>query len=301
LDSALVAAALQMEVYDTLGNDALAVAYFEEILASGLDRSNPEVRWRMEWGRKQMKAAIESMFVDKELSASANETAFEAPVLSYVNVLNVMTDTILSDSTYIDQFCVELDKGQLFRTIGQPLIAKYVFEHLGDCQLDSLEQAKLNEWIYEVDMELATKYEFFNDSLSWDTTMVVVDSTWYPLPIDVTQSNYYFGVWIGGPQDVAFVNCGENLEFRSYIEQTDDWNIYPNPSQGRMTLSCPADERAVITIYDSMGRMAYQEVINFGDQHTATIQLGQQWPAGNYMLCKETNGTATFKQFVVTR
>jgi hypothetical protein len=50
-----------------------------------------------------------------------------------------------------------------------------------------------------------------------------------------------------------------------------------------------------------MGRMAYQEVINFGDQHTATIQLGQQWPAGNYMLCKETNGTATFKQFVVTR
>jgi hypothetical protein len=83
--------------------------------------------------------------------------------------------------------------------------------------------------------------------------------------------------------------------------QTDQWNIYPNPAHDRINLSCPTDERAVIRIYDSLGRMAYQEVFNFGDQHTATIQLGQQWPAGNYMLCKETNGTATFKQFVVTR
>jgi len=50
-----------------------------------------------------------------------------------------------------------------------------------------------------------------------------------------------------------------------------------------------------------MGRIAYQKVINFGDQHVAAIELDKQWPAGNYMLCKESNGTAAFKRFVVVR
>jgi hypothetical protein len=301
LDSALVAAASLMEIYDSLGNDASAVELFEDILTSGLDRSNPDVRWRMEWGRKQMKTAMECMFVDGELSGQANEVSFEPSVLKYVNVLNVMTDSVLTDSTYKDQFYVELDKGQLFRTIGQPLVAKYIFEHLGDCQLDSLEQVRLNHWQQTVDFELALRTAYFEDSLMTDTIAVFVDTTLYPIPYNVQLSNYYFGVWIGGPQDVAFVNCGEDLEFRSYMEQTENWNIYPDPAQDRITLNCPDDERAVITIYDSMGRMAYQKVINFGDQHVAVIELDKHWPAGNYMLCKESNGTATFKRFVVTR
>jgi Secretion system C-terminal sorting domain len=207
----------------------------------------------------------------------------------------------LPEESHKDQFYVELDKGQLFRTIGQPLIAKYVFDHLGDCQLDSLEQVRLNEWQQTVDIELAMRSAYFNDSLYSDTIAVFVDTTLYPIPYNVTLSNYYFGVWIGGPQDVAFVHCGENLQFRSYMTEKDNWTIYPNPAHDRISVSSPADDRAVLTIYDAMGRMAYQELINFGEQHSTTIQLDLQWPAGNYLLCKESNGTAAFKQFVVTR
>jgi hypothetical protein len=39
-------------------------------------------------------------------------------------VLNLMTDTVLSDSTYHMQFFLKLDKGQLFRSIGKPYIVQ---------------------------------------------------------------------------------------------------------------------------------------------------------------------------------
>jgi Secretion system C-terminal sorting domain len=301
LDSALVAAAWMMEVYDSLGNDAQAVAYFEEILTSGLDRSNSEIRWRMEWGRRQMKAAVESMFVDQELSKEANETAFETSVQNYVNVLNMMTDTLLTDSTYKDQFYVELDKGQLFRTIGQPVIAKYIFEHLGDCQLDSLEQIKLNQWMYEVDMELATKYEYLFDSLSWDTTMVVIDSTLYPVPIDVTLSNYYFGVWISGPQDVAFVNCGQDLSFRSLLEESQRWSVYPNPTTDMLSIACQDKNVVKLRIYNAAGQCMDIRTIDFEESQLYQLNLDPSWSAGNYLLCKESDGATTFKKFVIQK
>jgi hypothetical protein len=60
LDSALVYAASQMLIFDTLGNDQYACALFHDILTSGLDRTNDDIRWKMNWGRYHMKGSLES-------------------------------------------------------------------------------------------------------------------------------------------------------------------------------------------------------------------------------------------------
>jgi len=104
LNSALVYAASQMEQYDSLANDINAVGLFNEILLSPLDRTNTDIRWRMEWGRYNMKSALESLFLQNELNENNNAETFEVLVQQYVDVLNLMTDSVLTDSTYKEQF-----------------------------------------------------------------------------------------------------------------------------------------------------------------------------------------------------
>ncbi len=285
LDSALVFAAMQMESYDSLGNDQISISLFHEILLDSLDQTNSEVRRKMNWARTQMKAACENMFFDGELSSSNNQTTFEATVQQYVDVLNLMTQTELADSTYRQQFYLELDKGQLFRTIDIPEIAQQVFIHLDDCQLDSLEQLVLNQWRQQVDLEISLKEQLYMDSVSFDSLSMVVDTTHYTLPITYTSSNYYFGLWIDAPNSVTFVSCDEDPIYRDLFLSARTTSIYPNPAGDRLFIRGLKPETPFyISMTDMTGRMVMSK--NCSANTTADYQLTipQNLSDGSYVL-----------------
>jgi hypothetical protein len=299
LDSALVFAALQMELYDSLGNDANAVALFHEVLTSPLDRSNSDVRWRMEWGRYNMKGALENMFLQNELIADSNQTAFELPVWHYVEVLNAMTDTLLTDSTYKEQFYVEIDKGQLLRTIGKPLEARFIYLHLDDCELDSLEQALLNNWIAQVDMELSVAQQYQLEGVSPDSINYGVDTTQYNPPTSQVTSDHYFGVWILSPTSFTFVNCGNNAAYRNLLLADNTINVYPNPSNGLMTISMEEKGIYQMNVLDMAGKIAFAQKLNMEESSNININLSGILAKGNYMLVFESSMGLLFKQIIV--
>jgi hypothetical protein len=185
LDSALVTAAMMMEAYDSLGNDAIAIDLFHQILTDSLNRSITDVRWKMEWGQIHMKSALENMFLQNELSTENNTSVFESEVQKYVDVLNTMTDVQLTDSTFQSQFYLEMDKGQLFRTLNRPFMARYLFTHIDDCQLDSLQQSTLNKWLEEVDLEISLYNQYVINGVSPDSLNFEVDTSEYNLPVQL--------------------------------------------------------------------------------------------------------------------
>jgi hypothetical protein len=283
LDSALVAAALQMEMYDSLGHDATAIALFHEVLTSPLDRTNMDVRWRMEWGRYHMKSALENMFMQDELNAANNVQTFEVPVQQYVDVLNAMTDTLLTDSTYKDQFYIEIDKGQLFRTLGNPMMARHIYQHLDDCQLDSLEQSVLNNWRQEVDIELSLINQYLEEGIAPDSISFAVDTTNYTPAIAYEASNYYFGVWIDGPQSATFVSCGADATYKMRQEAKMMLSIYPNPSNGGVYLQTNAVGILKIQVLDMSGRVC-RSTSMASDGSPMWCPITESLPNGSYYI-----------------
>ncbi|MBX7053241.1 MAG: T9SS type A sorting domain-containing protein [Flavobacteriales bacterium] len=237
LDSALVYTAMQLEAYDSLANDANAIKLFHEILTSGIDMTNSHIRSKMNWATQYMKGAIENMFYQQELLPENNETTFQIPVQQYVDVLNLLTDTALTDSTYQAQFYLELDKGQLFRTIGKLDITRQIFAHLNDCNMDSLEQSVLNAWRQQVELELNRIEDYYLLDLPMDSLTEAVDTTNYDDPILLTTSDYYFGLWIDSPQSITFVQCGDHPYYRWLWNDEGNMFVYPNPTSGELNIT----------------------------------------------------------------
>jgi hypothetical protein len=299
LDSALVCAAWHMQMYDSLANDSVAVALFHEILTSGLDRTNQGIRGRMEWGRYNMKTAMENLFYNNQLAQTNNTASFETPVQQYVDVLNTMTDTLLTDSTYKEQFYLELDKGQLFRTLGNPLLARHIYRHLDDCDLDSVEQVQLNNWLAQVDLDISLNQQYIAQNTPPDSIVFAVDTTAYEAPIDYTTSNFYFGVWILSPSQVSFVNCGSNNVYRSMQQSSNNFDIYPNPTTGTFTMSVAQKANYTMSIVDLSGRVVHKCNMNLLENANATITLAPTIASGTYLAMLEYDGGVLFNQLVV--
>ncbi len=299
LDSALVYAAWHMQMYDSLANDSVAVALFHEILTSGLDRTNQGIRGRMEWGRYNMKTAMENLFYNNELAQTNNTASFETPVQQYVDVLNTMTDTLLTDSTYKEQFYLELDKGQLFRTLGNPLLARHIYRHLDDCDLDSVEQVQLNNWLAQVDLDISLNQQYIAQNTPPDSIVFAVDTAAYEAPIDYTTSNFYFGVWILSPSQVSFVNCGSNNVYRSMQQSSNDFDIYPNPTTGTFTMSVAQKANYTMSIVDLSGRVVHKCNMNLLENANTTITLASTIASGTYLAILEYDGGVLFNQLVV--
>jgi hypothetical protein len=247
-----------------------------------------------------MKSAMENMFMQDELTPANNSETFETPVSQYVDVLNTMTDTILTDTTYKEQFYVEMDKGQLFRTLGNPLMARHIYMHLDDCQLDSLEQSILNNWRQEVDIELSLLDQYINDGISPDSISFDVDTTSYTPAIPYTTSNYYFGVWIDSPTSATFVNCGDNPEYRILQHAQNSLAVFPNPSSGLVSLQIEQEGLYDLTILDISGKRIYAQQINANERGIVQMDLSGSVTTGNYMLVIENDYGLIFSKLVVT-
>jgi hypothetical protein len=282
LDSALVYAASMSEAYDTLGSDLNAIDLLHQILTSDLDFYNIDIRSKMNWARYVMKSAVERMFLHGELNEINNITAFEMPVQQYVDVLNLMTDTALTDSTYLDQFYLELDKGQLFRTIGNRETALTVFEHLGDCQLDSLEQMILEEWRIKTELEIDMNDLYLVQNVPADSILMSTDSIGYGAVFNLEVSDYYFGLWIDAPQSVTFVSCGNDPVYRDAWSRIKLFDVFPNPSGNFINIISPEkDTPTEVQLWDTQGRRLMTEIV------TGEFSL-LRWPAhiaaGTYVL-----------------
>lgn len=270
LDSALGLAFSNTELYDSLANDLDAVALFHEILNADLNMQDDTIRSLVHWGVEHMKSAVENLFNDQELSAANNQTSFEPAVQQYVDVLNSLTTTSVDDSLYYTQFYLELNKGQLFKTIGKPETAYWVFQHLGDCAIDSLEQAELNMWrdIVLAEIDSTNLTQTIQESIDPETNDL---------------ATYRLGVTIVSPNYVSFVSCA-NWVFLKKEEMANHVRVYPNPSHGEFTLeSAFWPEGAAWEVYDISGKKVFSSLHDSSWINSGKINL-TALPAGLYEM-----------------
>lgn len=298
LDSALVYAAMQMEQFDSLASDLNAVTLFNEILSSPLDRTNADIRWRMEWGRYNMKSALENLFLQSELNENNNTEIFELPVQQYVDVLNLMTDSLLTDSTYKEQFYLEIDKGQLFRTLGNPEMARYIYQHLDDCDLDSLEQSRLNNWLSEVDIEIRIREQYLLEQISPDSIDYSVDSTSYTSPIPSENNDFYFGLWINSPQSVTFASCG-NQGYKSYRVISNGFRVFPNPTSDEYFISVAKEGSYAIKITDLTGRLVFDQTRYFESNTPIIFNSHYLLSGGQYVVSLTDENSTLIQKLIV--
>jgi pimeloyl-ACP methyl ester carboxylesterase len=287
LEDALVAAASRMEAYDSTGSDMAALDLFHEILTSGLDRTHPEVRWKMVWGRDHMKSALESLILTGEILPEQNTASFTPPVQRFVDVLNLMTDTVLTDSTYRSQFYLELDKGQLFRTLGRSDVAREIFIRLGDCRLDSLEQVVLNAWRAQCDADIAIRMQYVTEGISPDSIQAVPDATGFLTPAPHIAGTYYFGLRILSPDELEFMSClpEEQRQALDVIPPGRDVLVYPNPADRHLRIRASGLELpAQIALIDSGGRICHEETVFSRESEDIRIEWDRALSPGIYLV-----------------
>ncbi len=284
LEEALIVAASYLELLDTLGNDSTAIELFYQILTSGLDRSIEEVRWKMQWGVRNMKSGLENMFLQLEITSGMNTQEFHPIVQQYVDVLNTITDNNVSDSTYIERFYFELNKGQLFNTLGNLDMAYEIFDHLDDCQLDSLEQDVLNKWIQNISIGMSVMQQYSN-GVSSDSISFAVDTTGFSVPEPYIANEYYFGAVINSPNSVSYVPCG--FGYKSMLRQNKNnftSGVFPNPSNGIINIQYVGQDQFMnLRIIDANGKIMLQ--------NSKFLVNGEIWslnltdiPAGDYLV-----------------
>ena len=278
LDSALGLASWQMELYDSLANDFLALQLFHEVLSSPLDKSDSEIRYFIHWGVENMKSTLENLFATNELNAQNNQSSFDPIVQQYVDVINSLTTSNISDSLYTTQFYLELNKGQLFSTLKKPQMANWVLTHLDDCALDSLEQETLNRWIYQVQLEIQDLNSDGVDSFQIDTTA-------FNTPEINDLENYRFGVTIHSPNSVSFVNCQQLYFYRNLHEGADEIVVYPNPASEKIYINTNEDLRIEeVVLLDLQGRSVKRWNSVDATQLVSGLDIPQHLESGSYIL-----------------
>jgi hypothetical protein len=278
LDSALGLASWQMELYDSLANDFLALQLFHEVLSSPLDKSDSEIRYFIHWGVENMKSTLENLFATNELNAQNNQSSFDPIVQQYVDVINSLTTSNISDSLYTTQFYLELNKGQLFSTLKKPQMANWVLTHLDDCALDSLEQETLNRWIYQVQLEIQDLNSDGVDSFQIDTTA-------FNTPEANDLENYRFGVTIHSPNSVSFVNCQQLYFYRNLHEGADEIVVYPNPASEKIYINTNEDLRIEeVVLLDLQGRSVKRWNSVDATQLVSGLDIPQHLESGSYIL-----------------
>lgn len=251
LDSALVYSIMQMTYIDSAyGDNLVAINLLHEVMTSGLDRSNADVRLKMDWAQDYMKIALEDVFSDSINSDSTIITSFEPPTQQYVDVLNVLTDTLVNDSNYRSQFYLEIDKAQFFRLIGNLEMSYQLAGQIGTCDIDSLEQNLVNNWLSDLQLEM------YPDSLINDSIPFTADTTMFTIPEILINNEFFFGSIIESPNQVTYNPCQVSLKnFAFTINTLNSFNVYPNPNRGDFVIQNKGGERQVyIILLDENGR-----------------------------------------------
>jgi hypothetical protein len=157
-------------------------------------------------------------------------------------------------------------------------MASWVFTHLDDCALDSLEQETLNRWIYQVELEI--------QSMDADeTSSLPIDTTSFNTPEVNDLENYRFGVTIHSPNSVSFVNCQQLYFYRNFAEGGLEISVYPNPVSEKIFVNTN-DELSIqeIVLLDLQGRDVKRWNSVDAAQLASGLDIPQYLGSGSYIL-----------------
>ncbi|MBX7053286.1 MAG: T9SS type A sorting domain-containing protein, partial [Flavobacteriales bacterium] len=300
LEEALLFAANTSELIDSLGNDSLCIDLFHQIIMSDIDLQDEEIRWKLLWGQRHMKSAAENRFTQGEITRQENEITFHSDVQKYVDVLNTLTYQLVPDSEYTQQYYLELDKGQLFNTLGDYQMANQIFTNLDDCEIDSLEQQILNGWIIQTQMAMDETSQYLA-GVSLDSIQGTADTSSLLTPFVLLADTFFFGAIIHSPQFVEFAPCdlnNRNLRLSKNEDQTI--KVYPNPSQGSFTVQNLGKQLIhSIELMDRSGRCIFKSGTITSDQQTLQINLTPTIASGLYILRINIGETSTHKTIAI--
>ena len=264
LDSALSLAATLAYATDSLFEGKRSVKLFHEILTSPLDRDNSEIRSLSNWGIGMMKKMIEELVLRGEVIPENNTESFEISVQRYVNALNALTDSTVSDSSFHSQFWIELSKAQLFRSLGNSNMCHTILDQLNTCNIEGEELEELLYW------KALTAHELNN-------TPALISAINDSIFTSLSNSNFPFGIEILSPQDVLFFTCfygGKNLN--SHSEK-----IFPSLNTGEFRLKLDKINQSVKwKIISSSGSFIEEGL----QQECSEILFDVNLPSGIYLL-----------------
>jgi hypothetical protein len=221
---------------DSLGNDLVAIDMFSEIFQYDFDTLTESVDPHLERAFQFMKTSVEHAFATDTLLVEDNQSSFHPLVQKYVDVLMLRSDSVINEENYVEQFYLEIDKAQLFNTIGRKEMCWALLDNLDNCPLDSTEQDYLNSWLTLVGQQLIN-IQVGMDNFDPDSLVSTIDTTLFTEPVPLTADEFYFGARILGVDQVQYTNCGL-IDFKLMSSSEEQkFFVYPNPTTGILTIA----------------------------------------------------------------
>ncbi len=153
-----------------------------------------------------------------------------------------------------------------------------------------------------------------NHQYSFTSNSTGADSVLWLLPDNITDTATiaYHTFYTEGVYDItliAYNGCGADtmtitlpIIFSSVSENNSlsTFNLYPNPTNGSVTLKLQADKRIIgkLRIVNSIGQVVYAEAVNFNSTYSKTIDVSS-FASGLYMVALQTETGNTYRKLVV--
>ncbi len=244
------------ELVDSTKNDLLALELFEEIITFKYTSINEASKWTLHNAIELMKQTLQHAISTNKIRITDNQSTFTTPVQRYVNALNIMSLQNIDNTNYQQQFNFEMDKVNLYHTLGKYTLALDIMYNMENCGLDSLEQKHVNHWKYELETEQA-KLNYGYSAEFKDT--VWTDTLSYIQPIKRGYGN--FGSELISPNSIIFYDCSVQRQPIPTTDEVDDieFSVYPNPSNGILNVTYNLEETstAKVVIYTAEGKLIY--------------------------------------------
>ncbi|MFT5821645.1 MAG: hypothetical protein ACI8ZM_002899 [Crocinitomix sp.] len=269
LDTAIAVATAATALWNPLGSDLTAITLFHDILMHSYtpqELADKRIQYLLNEAYNGMKFTIGHAIADSVILESHNGSGFSAPIQKYVDVLNTLTneDTI-SKAQYFKRFNLEMDKAHLFRMVGHTDMGLNILKNTNFCILDSSEQAVLNKLMFVFEEDMA-KEQFGSAAYGLDT--VFTDISGYHEPTASQATEFYFGSVINSLTSITYRTCTGTKSPESITEDDDafEFALYPNPSNGMMTISynVPTEGENRITIYTMDGKEVFTSLLKSG-------------------------------------
>lgn len=294
---ALNTAVSESKRYNAAKDDRTAIELLEEILSYNYTNKTDATDWLIGYGYAYMRLTLQHAFSTGAITRADNSTAFHPSVVRYVNVLNRLSSERMTTANYRRLFYLEMDKAHLFHMLGKHQTALSILVNMESCGLDSAEQAHVNYWKYEMDLEYR-KIAFGKGAEFIDTNWV--DSSAYIHPIK--RSPGIFGSEIISINSINLFNCNNPRSAILTDEKGSNFKLFPNPASDIVYISYELEENQTGEI--AISSIDGKEIARFKcstGSHFEVVGVGHLSP-GTYIYSFVTSEGVTEKgKFIVER
>ena len=289
----IIGAAMQLsEFYDsTAGNNTSAIALFHKIMVndySSYSIDQNRLNTALNYTFQQMKYTINDAFNRGQITQASNQSSFDPLITLYVDAINKRSQYLQAENKKLPLFFHEMEKVHLYRLIGHPTMALSILYNTEYCGLDSVEQAYVNHWKFNISEEVA-KVNFGYEAFLMDTTFT--DTSGYMYPCNEGGTEYGFGSILNSLYGIDYLNdCSGQTNSTAVSDQSQGLGVYPNPTNGMVNIAYHIGEKesALIRIYSLSGKEMVS--LNLSSWNTGvTIDLSS-YADGVYIYTYQVNG-----------